>query len=135
MIDGSLGGTNMENEAERKLHLIGAHRTDLCVYVRGWVHVCVCVCVCVWDELYCWGNHILSWRRKTCSVLVWRHEKLDSQHHLPHIKESFDIVYYISIYTKTYLSLRISLKDGRIFLVSWKTPTFSNIFPRAKHIP
>ena len=39
-----------------------------------------------------------------------------------------------SVYTKTYLSLRISLKDGRIFLVSLKNLTFSNIFPCAKHV-
>ena len=31
--------------------------------------------------------------------------------------------------------LRISLKDGKIFLVSCKNPTFSNIFRRAKYVP
>ena len=38
------------------------------------------------------------------------------------------------VYMKTYLSLRISLKDGRIFLVSSKNPTFLSIFPRATHV-
>ena len=39
----------------------------------------------------------------------------------------------ICIY-ENYLCLYISLKDGKIFLISWNIPTFSNIFPRAKHV-
>ena len=39
-----------------------------------------------------------------------------------------------SVCMKTYLSLRISLKGWRIYLISWKIPTFSNIFPRDKHV-
>ena len=39
-----------------------------------------------------------------------------------------------SVYMKTYLSLRISLKDGRFFSSLKKNPTFSNINPRAKHV-
>ena len=40
----------------------------------------------------------------------------------------------ICICMKTYQSLHISLKNGRIFLISEKNPTFSRIFPRAKYV-
>ena len=40
----------------------------------------------------------------------------------------------ICIYMKTYLFLRISLKDGCIFLVSLKKFNIPNIIPRAKHV-